>query len=238
MIEYYKLESCGNDHILVCKNDVKNADWSIIAKKICNRNFGVGADGLIIYDYKNFIFYNQDGSIANLCGNAIRCHALYTYLFYYVDKYLLRVANEKIKVQIIDKKKLIISNNMPVISIIKDYEYTEVICIGNIKHVVYFFTDLNDINCNLVGKSICKEKVNVNFAQIISSDKIRLITYEKGVGLTKGCSSGAYCTYNMARKYGYIEKTATIEMNGGFVIIDDFIVSSTASLICKGEFYL
>ena len=91
-IKITKMQGCGNDFIILdyekYLEGAKNNRWqdmSDAAKKLCNRNFGIGADGLIIpnTDTKesdiSWFFYNSDGTTAQMCGNGMRCFAKYVY---------------------------------------------------------------------------------------------------------------------------------------------------------------
>ena len=86
-IDFVKMHGLGNDFILIdCLNKSlgDSSFLSYLAKKICDRNFGIGADGLILIlpsskaDLQMRIF-NYDGSEAQMCGNGIRCFAKYAY---------------------------------------------------------------------------------------------------------------------------------------------------------------
>ena len=80
-MNFAKLQGAGNDFVLVETNDV-NCDWSRVSKSICDRHFGVGADGLLLLlsskvaDFRMRIF-NSDGSEAEVCGNGLRCMVRY-----------------------------------------------------------------------------------------------------------------------------------------------------------------
>ena len=80
-MNFTKLQGAGNDFILVETNNIKH-DWSQMAKVMCDRHFGIGADGLLlllpsdIADFQMHMF-NPDGSEAEACGNGIRCLAKY-----------------------------------------------------------------------------------------------------------------------------------------------------------------
>ena len=239
MINYFKLQSCGNDHILVIEEEVLNLDKKLLAQRICNRNFGIGADGLIVYNKNKFIFYNQDGSVAGLCGNALRCHALFAYLNkVFTKSYVLDVASERIKIELVDKNKLLFLNEMPKVEIIEDEDYCEKIKIGDIYHIVLFVEDMDKIDLVKIGKLLSNDRVNVNFAKVIDRHTIKLVTYEKGAGLTLGCSSGAFCTYHMAKQYDYIDEATTIDMNGGSVLINESKIMGTVKIISSGVFYI
>ena len=85
-IKFTKMQALGNDYIYVdCfKQNLSGIDLGELAKKICHRHFGVGSDGLILITPGKvckfrMIFYNPDGSEAEMCGNGIRCFARYLY---------------------------------------------------------------------------------------------------------------------------------------------------------------
>ena len=80
-MNFIKLQATGNDFVLIDARRMKR-DWSALAKAMCDRNFGVGADGLLlILPSKAADFYmrmfNPDGSEAEACGNGLRCAARY-----------------------------------------------------------------------------------------------------------------------------------------------------------------
>ncbi len=84
MIKFEKYHGAGNDFIIVNEKELIEKgipDYSELAQAICNRRYGVGADGLIILKYVAnmpfMFFFNSDGSQAPMCGNGIRCFAHY-----------------------------------------------------------------------------------------------------------------------------------------------------------------
>lgn len=86
-IKLTKMQGCGNDFVILEKEEFKklNLSFSEAAIKLCDRHFGVGADGLIIPNTETedadigWFFYNSDGSTAQMCGNGMRCFAKYAY---------------------------------------------------------------------------------------------------------------------------------------------------------------
>jgi len=81
-MNFIKLQATGNDFVLIDGRSMKQLDWSALAKAMCDRHFGVGADGiLLILPSKKADFYmrmfNPDGSEAEACGNGLRCAARY-----------------------------------------------------------------------------------------------------------------------------------------------------------------
>src|SRR4030065_30470 len=80
-INFTKLQATGNDFILIDAHNMKQG-WSELARDMCHRHFGVGADGLILLMASNIADFemriiNSDGSEAQVCGNGLRCFAKY-----------------------------------------------------------------------------------------------------------------------------------------------------------------
>jgi len=93
-IKVTKMQGCGNDFVILDYEEFAkfNCKMNEVAKKLCDRNFGIGADGLIIPNLETdeadigWFFYNSDGSTAQMCGNGMRCFAKYVYDKKLVDK--------------------------------------------------------------------------------------------------------------------------------------------------------
>lgn len=83
-MNFYKMQGAGNDFVFIEDFNYEIKDECELAKKLCDRHFGIGADGLVIVrksDIANakMVIINADGSRANMCGNAIRCFGKYVY---------------------------------------------------------------------------------------------------------------------------------------------------------------
>ncbi len=86
-LPFVKMHGLGNDFVVLDKKDIPaGTDLAELTAVLCDRHFGVGADGLITYDDPRdvscdvrFVYYNGDGSIAEMCGNGIRCFARFVY---------------------------------------------------------------------------------------------------------------------------------------------------------------
>ena len=86
-IKITKMQGCGNDFVIIDYEEFQkmNCKMDNAARKLCDRNFGIGADGLIIPNVNvdnadiGWFFYNSDGTTAQMCGNGMRCFAKYVY---------------------------------------------------------------------------------------------------------------------------------------------------------------
>ncbi|WP_330582898.1 diaminopimelate epimerase [Peptoclostridium sp.] len=91
MIEFVKLHGAGNDFIAIDGEKYIYEDYSEIARKMCHRRFGIGADGLLVAKHSSvadccMVYYNSDGSRAKMCGNGLRCFVKYVHDTGLVDK--------------------------------------------------------------------------------------------------------------------------------------------------------
>src|SRR5574344_2921356 len=101
-IKVTKMQGLGNDFVILDYEEYKKTNLSMpeLAKKLCDRNFGIGADGMFIPNLTpsdktadiGWFFYNSDGTVAQMCGNGIRCFTKYV-----KDKHL--VHSNKIRVR-------------------------------------------------------------------------------------------------------------------------------------------
>ncbi|KMT21443.1 diaminopimelate epimerase [Clostridium cylindrosporum] len=95
-MKFSKMHGLGNDFIVVEESNLNGEDIYSLAKKVCNRNFSLGADGLLVV-YKSSLadtkmeIINSDGSYASMCGNGIRCFAKYVYEKGIVNKEVITI---------------------------------------------------------------------------------------------------------------------------------------------------
>lgn len=83
-MKFSKMQAAGNDFILMNGMIEKSSNWNETAKKVCDRHFGIGADGLMFCERSSkadikMNYYNSDGSRGEMCGNGIRCFAKFVY---------------------------------------------------------------------------------------------------------------------------------------------------------------
>lgn len=119
------MQGCGNDFVILDYSEFKktNMDMSELAKKLCDRNFGVGADGLIIPNTNcedadiGWFFYNSDGTTAQMCGNGMRCFAKYVYEKGLVDKkeFTVKTLAGIITPKILDNDQVRVNMSKPIL---------------------------------------------------------------------------------------------------------------------------
>ncbi len=237
-IEFYKMSGSGNDFIIIDNRDLSLnvGDLPSFARKVCQRKISVGADGLLLVEPSNIAdfkwqFFNSDGSVAEMCGNASRCVARYAYLKGIAPKKMsfetlagiisAEVNDDVVKVRLTDPSPL-----KPGMKI--NINGSEIIldCIDTgVPHAVCFIDNVE--NCAVVedGRKIRRHEyfqprgTNANFVSVIDRHKIRVRTYERGVeDETLACGTGDVASVLAAAQRGLVDSPV------------DVIVQSTETL--------
>ncbi len=251
-LNFTKMNGCGNDFIIVEKEEADKSDLSYdeLARKICDRNFGVGADGLIIPYFPNrrttdieWIFYNSDGSTAQMCGNGMRCFAKYVVDKGLVDKkhFTVMTGAGVISPEVLDCGLVSVNMSKPILqpdlipfdgeNILnfeieaKDKTFNaNAISMGNPHCVIFTSEDVYEmastygpyIECN----HIFPEKTNVEFVNIISREEIDFCVYERGCGITLACGTGACAAVVAGVLNNLTDCKVKVNLLGGVVTVD------------------
>ncbi len=204
-----KYSASGNDFIIF--HTFLKKDRSSLAKKLCDRHEGFGADGLIVllphdkYDFE-WQFYNADGSEANMCGNGSRACAHYAYhngLTNANISFLTKAGVIKAKVQ----KNIVTSQLTKPICLTKPFIHHGLkwyFYDTGVPHLVSFVDDLNHSwNKKTIQELRHKYNANVNLAKI--TDILEVRTFERGVeDETLACGTGMAACFFAAFKNGLI----------------------------------
>ena len=200
-INFSKYNGAGNDFILIDDRENFINNNKLIINHLCDRHFGIGADGVIIIKKSNncdfeILHYTSDGNLGSLCGNGSRCAVLFAY-----DKGVIRrkttfyafdgVHNAEILENGLIKMEMKVNSDIVVNS------YGTWLDTGS-PHLVIEKNNTDKLNVNNEGRLIRyndfykKEGVNVNFIEKISDDKFKIRTYERGVeNETLACGTGS-----------------------------------------------
>ena len=259
MLKFTKMQGLGNDYVYIFCSNEEEFDFPTLSKKVSNRNFGIGSDGLIVISYgdnKNYKMriFNADGSEAKMCGNGIRCVAKYLYDEGYVKEknFIIETNSGKKKVEVfVDENDEVsqVEISMGKATIIKSknvifqYETFPVtfVDIGNLHGVIFVKGD-TEFYAKKYGKQISdKYDINVEFVQILNSKAIKLSVYERGSGITMACGTGASASYFTAFKNNLVERNGKVYLAGGILEINilegDILMKGEAKKVFDGIFY-
>ena len=266
-IEFHKMEGAGNDFIVIDNRKYSFSLDEIVSftPKLCDQKFGVGADGLLALteptlpnvDY-TMIYRNADGSDAGMCGNGSRCLALFASYQGYPDVQTFNVHNA-IYEAIVNKSDQEVSVRFPDVESperLSIMEHNLLQIYTGTEHVVEFVdTDILEQEKQLasIGNKIRNSQelspkgTNVNFASLLSGNRIKLQTYERGVeNLTLACGTGALASAiaahsnrnNKYSKYTILVKGGQLEVSFNYddelSIYKEVMLKGPAHFVFKG----
>jgi diaminopimelate epimerase len=238
-MNFVKMHGLGNDFIIIDgrKEPLEGIDLSRLAVRLCDRHYGIGADGLLIALPSNTAnvkmrVINSDGSEAEMCGNGIRCFAKYIYEN-------MEKKNEIISIEtlagiilptIIEHKgkAAIVEVDMGMPGDIKTAKVGKwsatLVNMGN-PHCVIFTDDLNKIDIGTVGPEIENDKMfpkrtNVEFVKIESGKELTVKVWERGAGETLACGTGACAAVVAGFTAKKTERDCLVHLPGGNLDIE------------------
>ncbi len=213
-MKFVKMQAAGNDYVYLC-DDGKNRDYSALSKKLSDRHYGIGGDGIIVLyrgdktDLKMRIF-NADGSEGATCGNGIRCSAHLAVKYFGLRKNKVSIETKagraEVSVSISGKYTAVaeadmgkvkteeipaaIDENLSKLGLYRVKGDFFCVNVGN-RHVVCF-TDapLADIHAAIEADETTRGIYNVERVTEVGGE-VKAEVYERGSGKTLSCGSGA-----------------------------------------------
>jgi len=235
VLEFSKMNGAGNDFLLVDNRSKKVSLDRDQVTRHCDRQRGVGADGIILLvpsatgrgDWA-WNFYNNDGSAAEMCGNGARCFARFVKkvtgesrdFTFETGAGVIEAAFQGDRVTVGLTKPTGLRLNEPVELSIG----TQPIHSLNtgVPHAVLYVPDVSEVNVAALGREIRRHPhfapkgTNINFAQILGPGHVRVRTYERGVEAeTLACGTGVTATALISSKLYGFAAPVRIEVRGG-----------------------
>ncbi len=199
MLTFYKYQGTGNDFVMIDNRDKKLSLDLPAIKKLCDRRFGIGADGLIllenakVYDF-SMVYYNSDGAESSMCGNGGRCitaFAAFLGIMKNNAKFIAIDGEHEAKIF----ENGIVSLKMKDVSAIEKSGNDFVLDTGS-PHFVRFVDKVSDVDVFHEGRKIRQSErfsakgINVNFVEL-KDGVLNVRTYERGVeDETLSCGTG------------------------------------------------
>lgn len=225
-MDFVKMEGLGNDFVVV-RGPLAPAAADVAAW--CDRRRGIGADGLLVVtplgpSRVRMEYWNADGSPAEMCGNGLRCVGRYA-----VDEGL--AAGPEVLVETAVGERPVTIGPGAVRALLGTFTagqvppldlagyHLEPVSVGN-PHAVAFVPDCYSVPVSAVGPLVetnphFPERVNVEFATVVSPERIDLRVWERGSGETLACGSGAAATAALAHRRGLVGPRVTVVLPGG-----------------------
>ena len=254
---FHKYQGTGNDFIIIDnRNYIFPKKNSSLIASLCDRHFGIGADGLILLeDHKtvdfSMIYFNADGHESSMCGNGGRCIVAFakelklfkkTTTFYAIDGiHSAEINSDKVSLKMINVHDILVS---------KEFIFTNT---GS-PHHIEMVENLDDISVIEKGRTIIdslysSEGCNINFVEQLDHQTFKVRTYERGVEYeTLACGTGATAVAIAMYKIGKSDSNhIKLDVLGGYLEVQfiakdesytDIFLSGPAQLVFKGTLNL
>lgn len=273
------MHGLGNDFIIIEEDQLTpDTDLSELAKLLCDRHFGIGADGLIVVAPPEdpasdiqFKFFNNDGSRAEMCGNGIRCFARYVKDQGLIKRQEFKVetlagtviphvnANGTVTVDmgfpVLDPPKIPFSGveQGPVLNFMLEVTPSlsvpiAAVSMGN-PHCIIFEDDcphplvLKEHGPLIEVHPLFPAKTNVEFVRVTDRNTVQVNVWERGVGPTLACGSGACAVVVAAFLRKLVDSDVTVQLPGGELLIqwhgnNTVMMTGPATYVFAGMFPL
>jgi len=259
-MRFTKMHGCGNDFLIFNPGEVGGADLPELARRACDRHFGVGADGILVPAPSEvadleMVYFNSDGSPSEMCGNGLRCLARYAKDFGLIEVEALTVATGAGI-----KKVLLFGDGSSRVDMGPPEFGSEVelggfrflhVSMGN-PHAVAFLgnesdveaLDLREAGPPVENDPVFPEKTNVEFASVRGDHDVRMRIWERGAGETLASGSGSCAVAVAAVRLGLAGSPVRVSLDGGVVEIEwagegePVYMTGPAAYVCEGELLL
>jgi diaminopimelate epimerase len=201
-LEFYKYQGTGNDFVMIDnRSKTFPKENTELVAHLCNRRFGIGADGLILLETDTetdfrMVYYNSDGNLSSMCGNGGRCLVAFAKKLNLIQKETTFVATDGLHYATVADDGIVSLQMIDVAAIKNTSEYSY-LNTGS-PHHVQLVDNLEQYNVKENGAAIRygnlygKEGSNINFVKKINENTFSLRTYERGVeDETLACGTGA-----------------------------------------------
>ena len=258
-LSFYKYQGTGNDFVMVDnRTKLMSKNNTKLIRQLCDRKFGIGADGLILLedpedtstDFR-MVYFNSDGNQSSMCGNGGRCIIAFANFLGIIGNSCTFTAIDGIHEGTIKEEGLVglKMNDVEEISGTPDYTFLNT---GSPHHVI-FSDNISDLNVRKEGAAIRYSELyekkggsNVNFIEVLNPSTLRIRTYERGVeDETLSCGTGATAAAIAAFNSGKVKgETVDLQTEGGELQVrfkknangfSDIWLLGPATQVFKGE---
>jgi diaminopimelate epimerase len=261
------MTGCGNDFIIIDnRQKILDADrLGDLVQKVCAHKLSAGADGLVLIEPSpkvNFKwrFFNSDGSVGEMCGNAARCVARFAVLKGIAPPKMAfetlagiieaEVAGRLIKVLMVPPTGLKLDIDVPIDGQSHQMHFVNT----GVPHAIKFVENAASVSVKDLGKKVRFHSrfqpagTNANFVQVVDRKHIKVRTYERGVeNETLACGTGAVASALIAAKKGFIDSPVEVQTSGGETLriyfqpkgdgFDRVFLEGDARVVYEGEMW-
>ena len=229
--QFMKLQGLGNDFIVIDGPALpQGLNLPELARRLCDRQFGIGADGLILNwpepaAAARMQILNADGSEPEMCGNGLRCLVRYLQLQGDNSQTLQIQTAAGLRQVRCEGSQIAVRMGLPVVEPEEtllcegqSFAFTAV-SMGN-PHCVIRVPDLDNFDFEFWGPRLSVHQrfpaqVNVEFVEVLNPQHARVKVWERGAGPTLACGTGACAVLAAGASYDWLGRSARIDLPGG-----------------------
>ena len=239
---FMKMHGLGNDFVVIDSRSAQRPVTVALARALGDRHRGVGFDQLaVIADDDtadlHLTFYNADGSLAGACGNATRCIARHEMEARGVDTLTLRTERGVLHARGAGQGRTAVNMGAPLLDW-ADIPLADAVDtlhlpiagdpvatgMGN-PHCTFFVEDADGVDLASFGPThehhpLFPKRTNVQVAQVMSPDRLRMRVWERGVGVTLASGASSCAVAVAAHRRGLTGRAVTLDLDGGTIDID------------------
>jgi diaminopimelate epimerase len=259
-MRFTKMQGVGNDFIVIGPDEVAGLDLPDLARRACDRHFGVGADGILVPTPSEvadlrMVYFNSDGSPSEMCGNGIRCLARYA-----KDRGLIEGRALTVETGAGVKRVVLLGDGSSRVDMGPPGLGPEVellgfrllvVSMGN-PHAVVFLggeealgtLDLREIGPQIENAPLFLGRTNVEFVHVQGEHEVRMRVWERGAGETLASGSGSCAAAVAAVRRGFVKSPVRVSLDGGVVEIEwagdgePVYMTGSAEYVCEGDLLL
>ena len=259
-MRFTKMHGVGNDFIVFDPGEVAGLDLPDLARKACDRHFGVGADGVLVPEPSELadlrmVYFNADGSPSEMCGNGLRCLARYA-----KDRGLVEGEALTVETGAGVKKVVLLGGGFYRVDMGPPAFEGEVELHGfrflrvsmGTPHAVALFgseeevgaLDLREVGPPVENDPLFPERTNVEFVHVRDEHEVRMRVWERGAGETLASGSGSCAAAVAAVRRGLAQSPVRVVLDGGSVEIEwdggggSVYMTGPAEYVCEGDLLL
>lgn len=224
-----KMHGARNDFVVLDARRGDVGSLAVFAPWVCDRRAGIGADGVIVIEASDAADFrmrtiNADGTEAEMCGNGVRCAARFLDEAGEGDKIAFETAGGRVETEIVAREPeylVRVAMGSPRIAphsvpFLDDARFVDV---GN-PHVVLFRKHVDDVELTMLANrlqtvSLFPKGTNVHIAAVEGPSTLRVRHWERGVGLTMACGTGAIACAAAAIEKGLVTSPVEVFVPGG-----------------------
>jgi len=229
-----KMHGARNDFIVLDHRTAKLDDLSAFARWACDRRAGIGGDGVIVIDESTIAgarmrVFNADGSEAEMCGNGIRCAARWLDEAGEGDRLRFETLAGVVETAVVAREpeylvRVAIGTPRVEPGPVRLNDDARFVDVGN-PHVVIFRERVEDVDLTMLATRMqamdgFSSGTNVHLAAVEGKNALRVRHWERGVGLTMACGTGAVACAAAAIERGVVASPVEVFVPGGRLIVE------------------